>query len=86
VAFLGQDATARPDLDPARLPTPRGPVRIVHGTGDSIVPVEVSESYRRHQPSAVLTPVASGHFALIDPLSAAWSAVLGALDHLCGSA
>jgi acetyl esterase/lipase len=86
VAFLGQDAAARPDLDPARLPPPAGPVRIVHGTGDGIVPVELSTSYLRHHPRAVLSTVASGHFALIDPRSAAWSTVLGALEDLCGSA
>ncbi|SNR25337.1 alpha/beta hydrolase [Blastococcus mobilis] len=80
-AFLGEDAAARPDLDPALLPSPGGPVRIVHGTEDGIVPVEVSESYVRHHPGAVLTAVVSGHFALIDPRSAAWPTVLGALDH-----
>jgi acetyl esterase/lipase len=82
-AFLGEDAAARPDLDPALLPTPLGPVRIVHGTEDGIVPVEVSESYVRHHPGAVLTPVDCGHFALIDPRSAVWPMVLGALDDLC---
>jgi acetyl esterase/lipase len=82
-AFLGEDAAARPDLDPALLPAPVGPVRIVHGSGDSIVPVEVSESYMRHHPGAVLTPVDCGHFALIDPRSAAWPTVLGALDDFC---
>jgi acetyl esterase/lipase len=86
VAFLGQDAAARPDLDPARLPAPAGPVRIVHGTGDGIVPLEVSESYLRHHPRSVLVPVPAGHLALIDPRSAAWSTVLGALDDLCGPA
>jgi acetyl esterase/lipase len=85
-AFLGEDAAARPDLDPARLPTPVGPVRIVHGTGDGIVPVELSESYVRHHPGAVLTSVACGHFALIDPRNAAWLRVLRALDDLCGAA
>jgi hypothetical protein len=48
--------------------------------------MEVSESYVRHHPGAVLTPVASGHFALIDPLSAAWLTVLRALDDLRGAA
>jgi pimeloyl-ACP methyl ester carboxylesterase len=85
-AFLGEDAAARPDLDPARLPTPVGPVQIVHGTGDGIVPVELSESYVRHHPGAVLTSVACGHFALIDPRNAAWLRVLRALDDLCGAA
>ncbi|WP_324277882.1 alpha/beta hydrolase [Blastococcus brunescens] len=81
-AFLGQDAGARPDLDPARLPTPAGRVRIVHGTGDAVVPVEVSEAYLRRHPDAVLTPVECGHFALIDPRSAAWPTVLAALEDL----
>jgi acetyl esterase/lipase len=85
-AFLGQDAAARPDLDPARLPTPVSPVRILHGTGDGIVPIEVSESYLSRHPEAVLTAVASGHFALIDPRSAAWPTVLDALDDLSGAA
>jgi len=81
-AFLGDDAAARPDLDPARLPAPGGAVRILHGTGDAVVPVEVSESYVRHHPATVLTRVDCGHFALIDPRSAAWPAVLGALAAL----
>ncbi|TQN42841.1 acetyl esterase/lipase [Blastococcus colisei] len=85
-AFLGRDAGARPDLDPARLPTPVGPVRIVHGTGDGIVPVGVSESYLRQHPGAVLAAVDCGHFALVDPLSAAWPTVLAALEELAGGA
>ena len=83
-AFLGADAVARPDLDPARLPAPGGAVRILHGTGDGIVPVAVSESYVRRHPAAVLTRLDCGHFALIDPRSAAWTAVLEALDDLAG--
>jgi acetyl esterase/lipase len=78
-AFLGDDAAARPDLDPARLRTPGGAVRILHGTGDAVVPIEVSESYVRHHPRTVLTRVDCGHFALIDPRSAAWPVVLDAL-------
>jgi acetyl esterase/lipase len=81
-AFLGDDAGARPDLDPVRLPTPQGAVRILHGTGDAVVPVEVSESYVRQHPATVLTRVDCGHFALIDPRSAAWPIVLEALDDL----
>jgi acetyl esterase/lipase len=84
-AFLGEDAAARPDLDPALLPTPVGAVRIVHGHGDGIVPMEVVESYLRRHPEAVLTAVDCGHFALIDPRSVAWPTVLAALDVLCGS-
>lgn len=79
-AFLGDDADARPDLDPVLLPTPGCRVRIVHGTEDRIVPVEVSESYVRHHPRAVLVPVDGGHFAVIDPRSAAWPRLLGCLE------
>jgi acetyl esterase/lipase len=82
-AFLGDDAGTRPDLDPVRLPTPRGAVRILHGTDDGVVPVEVGESYARHHPATVLTRVGCGHFALIDPRSGAWPTLLGALDDLC---
>jgi acetyl esterase/lipase len=83
-AFLGEGAVARPDLDPVLLPGPGGPVRIVHGTQDGIVPIEVSESYVRRHPGTVLTPVVCGHFALIDPRSAAWPSVLGVLDDMRG--
>jgi acetyl esterase/lipase len=85
-AFLGGDAAARPDLDPAVLPSPVGRVRILHGTRDGIVPVAVSQSYLRQHPGTVLTPVDWGHFALIDPRSAAWPVVLGALGDLSGPA
>lgn len=83
-AFLGADAAARPDLDPVRLPAPPCPVTLVHGTGDGIVPLELSESYLRGRPHARLVRVAGGHFALIDPRSADWPDVLRALDGLCG--
>ncbi|MCA0145378.1 alpha/beta hydrolase [Blastococcus sp. LR1] len=81
-AFLGEAAADRPDLDPVRLPTPGGAVRIVHGVDDGIVPIEVGESYVRAHPAAVLVRVDGGHFPVIDPLSAAWPAVLEALDDL----
>jgi acetyl esterase/lipase len=79
-AFLGDDAATRPDLDPVRLPTPRGVVRILHGTADGTVPVEVSESYVGQHPGAGLTRIQCGHFALIDPRSTAWPTVLEALE------
>jgi pimeloyl-ACP methyl ester carboxylesterase len=81
-AFLGGDAAARQDLDPALLPTPGGVVRLLHGARDGIVPVAVSESYVRHHPAAALSRPDCGHFALIDPRSAAWTSVLSALDDL----
>ncbi|TFV49573.1 alpha/beta hydrolase [Blastococcus sp. TF02A_35] len=81
-AFLGEAAAVRADLDPVRLPAPEGAVRILHGTADEIVPVEVSESYVRAHPAAALTRVDGGHFPLVDPESAAWPTVLAALDEL----
>ena len=66
------------------MPAPGGAVRIVHGTGDDIVPVEVSESYLRAHPAAALDRVEGGHFAVIDPESTAWPTVLAALDALAG--
>lgn len=83
-AWLGEDAAARPDLDPVRLPAPGAAVRLLHGTRDAIVPVQVSESYVRHHPEAVLGRLECGHFALIDPRSTAWPAVLDALHHVAG--
>jgi acetyl esterase/lipase len=81
-AFLGGDARDRPDLDPARLPAPPARIAVVHGRDDGIVPPAVSESYCRHQPTAELIEVDGGHYALIDPRSAAWPAVLGALERV----
>jgi acetyl esterase/lipase len=65
--------------DPMRAP-PRVPVTVVHGTDDMVVPVALSRTYcSRYGVPLVEYPV--GHFALIDPRSAAWapvrSAVLG---------
>jgi acetyl esterase/lipase len=71
--------------DPAVL-LPAAPVVVVHGTLDDRVPVEVSRSY-----VAAMAAAGAGrrvtlvelpgveHFGLIDPLSAAWPAVLGAV-------
>ncbi|GEL20353.1 alpha/beta hydrolase family protein [Pseudonocardia asaccharolytica] len=81
-AFLGATAASRPDLDPVRRAAPACAVQIVHGDADEIVPVAVSESYRRAHPAAVLHRVDAGHFALIDPRSPAWAAVLSALADL----
>lgn len=75
--YLGGPASAHQHLDPARLAAPPGPVRIVHGDRDDRVPLEISESYVRTRtgPRLVAVPGA-GHFALIDPLSEAWPAVV----------
>jgi acetyl esterase/lipase len=79
-AFLGGDARDRPDLDPARMPAPTARVAVLHGRDDDIVPLGVAESYCRQQPAAELIAVDGGHFGVIDPRSAAWPAVLEALE------
>jgi pimeloyl-ACP methyl ester carboxylesterase len=78
-AFLGRPAADRPDLDPVRQPAPAAPVTVVHGTDDAIVPLALGRSYVAAHPSAGLVEVAGGHFVVIDPRSAAWPELLGAL-------
>ncbi|GAA1503006.1 hypothetical protein GCM10009827_014870 [Dactylosporangium maewongense] len=56
---------------------------VVHGSDDTIVPVELSRDYcraaRRAGDDTTLVELAGvEHFAVIDPLSAAWPAVLAA--------
>jgi acetyl esterase/lipase len=78
-AFLGGPAAGRADLDPVRSPAPTAAVRILHGVGDGIVPLLLSESYRRRHAGTVLTAVRTGHFSLIDPAAAVWPTVLDEL-------
>jgi pimeloyl-ACP methyl ester carboxylesterase len=81
--FLGADASSREDLDPARLPAPAGTTVLLHGLLDEIVPIAVAESYAAAQPRSRLVAVPdAAHFAVIDPLSPAWSAVLAELGRL----
>lgn len=85
MAFLGADARSRPDLDPARMPAPEVGVTIIHGDADEVVPVELSESYVAAQPQTRLVKLrATGHFAVIDPLSEVWPTVLSELERLVG--
>jgi dipeptidyl aminopeptidase/acylaminoacyl peptidase len=70
--------------DPARLLPVGSRVLLVHGTADDRVPHEMSVGYAARARAAgdtevdcVLLPGA-GHFDVIDPLSAAWPAVLAA--------
>lgn len=80
--FLGRPAVDCPDLDPTALPRPDIPVTIVHGADDTLVPVEVSESYFSTGPSQLVMLDGVGHFEPIDPLSAAWPAVMAELAAL----
>lgn len=79
-AFLGGPAAGRPDLDPVRQPAPAAPVTVVHGTADALVPLALGRSYVAAHPSAALIEVGGGHFVVIDPRSAAWPLLLGALS------
>jgi acetyl esterase/lipase len=81
-AFLGEPAAGRADLDPVRSRPPSAAVRILHGSGDGIVPALLSASYRRRHRASVLTRLPAGHFALIDPAGDVWPAVLDELAAL----
>ncbi|TDC27416.1 alpha/beta hydrolase [Streptomyces sp. 8K308] len=84
-AFLGAGPGGRPDLDPVRAPGPGSPVTILHGAADRIVPPAVAASYAAAHPGTRLVRLpGAGHFAVIDPLSAAWPAVPAALAELGG--
>lgn len=75
-AYLGGPAAGRTDLDPAAGPPPPGPVTIVHGDTDDRVPPAVSRSYAGRHPSVRLVELPGcDHFAVVDPLSAAWETV-----------
>jgi len=69
--------------DPAGLVPLGVPVRIVHGTADDRVPFAMSREFaeraRAARDSVQLDVLpGGGHFDVIDPLSRAWPAVLGA--------
>ena len=79
--FLGCPAADRPDLDPAQLPPPATPVTLVHGLEDEIVPVSQARAYADVTPGAELVELYdAGHFAVIDPWSDSWGAVVGAVQ------
>jgi dipeptidyl aminopeptidase/acylaminoacyl peptidase len=69
--------------DPARVLPTGIPVRLVHGTADDRVPCEMSRDYAAQAQAAgddaacAMLP-GSGHFDVIDPLSAAWPFVVSA--------
>jgi acetyl esterase/lipase len=75
---------AYPAADPARLDPPPVPVRILHGTEDRQVPVGMSRAYAARPGGDVRLVELDGvdHFALIDPLDAAWATVVDNLGTL----
>ncbi|MEO3745997.1 alpha/beta hydrolase [Plantactinospora sp. B5E13] len=86
-ALLGGGPDEVPDryaaADPARSAAPTVPTVIVHGRQDRQVPVELSVGYATSRtPTAELRLIElpdCEHFAVIDPLSPAWTAVIAAL-------
>lgn len=84
--FLGGPASSRPDVDPTRMVSAVQPVVLVHGAEDDVVPVSQSESYAAAHPEAALQVLpGTGHYGLIDPLSAAWPHVVAALETLAAA-
>ena len=96
-ALVGGGIAMFPDryaaADPLQLVPAGVPVRLLHGTADDLVPCEMSMSYSLHARAAgavgdaaavcVLLP-GTGHFEVIDPLSAEWEQVVDAFRHVAG--
>ncbi len=81
--FLGELPVNRPDVNPMYLSAPNVAVTILQGSDDEIVPPAVPASYCAAFPNTRLVQLPDcGHFALIDPASAAWSAVVSELKRL----
>lgn len=83
--FLGEDPTARPDLDPAQHPAPEVPTTVLHGVHDSRVPVSISEDYVQSHPSVRLLRLDPGdHLTVIDPEQSQWRHIPAELERLQG--
>jgi len=81
--FLGTSALERRDVDPCQLPSSARAVTIIHGSEDAIAPVAMAENYlQRHAATRLIKVADCGHFAVIDPASAAWAIVLGEIKRL----
>jgi acetyl esterase/lipase len=81
--YLGAEPNTRPDLDPRLCPAPVVPTLLLNGDQDTVVPLEISQAYSAAHPDVTLQRLREcGHFALIDPLSREWPAVIAALAHL----
>jgi acetyl esterase/lipase len=70
--------------DPAALAAPGVPVVLLHGDQDPLVPLAMSARYRDATQSRLVELPGLDHFALIDPASAAWPAVLDGLRSITG--
>jgi acetyl esterase/lipase len=90
VNFLGGTSADFPDrynsASPSEHPVAHIPVRIVHGTEDSVVPMSQSNSYaaaaKKAGQDVQLQQVAGDHGAVIDPQADAWTATLTAITDL----
>lgn len=79
--FLGGPPSEHPDADPMQLRICDVKQRLIHGTKDESVPVELSRQYaiakqRRGEDCTFLEFQDAGHFDLIDPESAVWPFVV----------
>ena len=84
--FLGQDPVHRADVNPMCLSAPSVAVTIVQGEDDEIVLFKLVVAYCAVFPKTRLLRLSDcGHFALIDPETAAWKAVLQELYTLGGT-
>ncbi|MQA26244.1 MAG: alpha/beta fold hydrolase [Micromonosporaceae bacterium] len=68
--------------DPSALPPPAAPTTLVHGALDDRVPPDHSRDYTARKAARLVEIPDAEHFAVIDPLSAAWPTVLKALADL----
>jgi acetyl esterase/lipase len=79
--LLGGTPAEVPDryaqASPTELPPAGVPLRLVHGTGDTVVPLEQSRAFAaRLGGEARYVPIeGAGHFDLIAPTSSAWATV-----------
>jgi acetyl esterase/lipase len=90
-ALLGGGPDRRPQryagTDPSTLGAPRATTVIVHGDRDDVLPLTSVLAYRAANPTVRLrVPPGAGHFDVIDPGSAAWPTVAGALASITAGA
>jgi acetyl esterase/lipase len=83
--LLGGGPAERPEVyrqaDPAALASHGVRELVVHGTGDTHVPYELSQRYAAATGATLLSLPGVDHFEVIDPATAAWSRIAGELDH-----
>lgn len=68
-----------PQADPLRLPTPPGPVTVLHGTEDGQVPLAHSLAYATRHGATVIPLPDTGHYAPMDPGTAAGARLIAVL-------